>query len=106
MGVVLYRLAERIGKPGHTPVVHPEREVGPLDVARADLRFQWIANDSLGFASRAFCRAVSLLAFGVGSKDLDNLPVIDVLTERELDRVLVGAVPVCAELHALVEPRG
>ena len=106
MSVHLQRLAKRVGKPGHAPILHPQGQVASLDVASAYLRVQRVAYDRLAVSRRADRRRVPANHFLILAKHLDHDAVINILAECDLNGILVSTEPVCRKLNPLAESVG
>lgn len=94
--MILNRLTEGVGEPGHPAILHSDREIASLDVRRADLTVHRVADDRLRLAACTDRRAVPLLFVNVLPEDLDDLSVIHVLAESELHGIAICAEAVCA----------
>src|ERR1022692_2292406 len=99
--VIVELLAEGVRQPGEPPHVHPHVEILPLNVGRADMFGIGRTNDRLSLGPKKLRRAVTGCSLGIAALDLDQLRVIDILSEGIGDGGQVHLVAVRGQLDSI-----
>ncbi len=99
MRVVLDFFGERIGQPGEPARSHPQRKVGPLGIAGADVCEVGTALDAAQIDTRAFAGAVAAQRPCWLSVMFDEHGVVDIGPEGLFNGLQIGLVAVAGELH-------
>jgi len=95
VNVVRELLGEGVRQPSEPAHAHSHGQIVPLDVRRADVLRIWVTLDSLLPRAEALRRAVAALgSIRNLTVELHKLGIVDVATERALNRLQIGPVPV------------
>src|SRR5262249_28825206 len=84
-GMVLNLLSESICQPSESPNAHPYRKILPINKARADVLWIWIAAHNFHIAADALGRRIPRLILIHSAINLLQLCVVNISTESILD---------------------
>ena len=102
--VIFELLTEGIRQPGEPAHVHPHVEILSLDVGRADVLRVGRTDDRLSLGAKTLRRAVTGRPLGIAAVDLNQLRVVDILSESIGDGSQVHLVSVRGQLDSIRQP--
>src|ERR1022692_2951980 len=102
--VIFELLTEGVRQPGKPPHIHSHVEILSLNEGRADVLWVGRANDRLSLGAKTLRRAVTGCSLGIVAVNLDQLRVIDILSEGIWYSRQIHLVAVRGQLDSIRQP--